>query len=184
MQKIISALKQVLIFQLFTIGLRYVMGASFVYAAVFKIKGIRFTPESGRNAPIDSLPHFFETMYQAGLYWQFIGWGQMIAGMLLMSKLFSTIGAVAFFPILLSIWVITFSFESIGVLLITTLMLIGNIYLLLWDWNRLKYMLLHAPGDFVDDNPAFFKGKVWIFLGLVLFVVVIGIRTAFIINHS
>ena len=176
MQKVISAAKQVLIFQLFTIGLRYVLGASFVYASVFKIDGIRFTPESGKNAPIDSLPHFFETMYQSGFYWQFIGWGQMIAGLLLMSQLFSTVGAVAFFPILMSIWVITFSFESTGVLLITSLMLLGNIYLLLWDWNRIKYLLLPAPGDFVDDNPAFFKRNVWVYLGLILFLMVIYIR--------
>jgi uncharacterized membrane protein YphA (DoxX/SURF4 family) len=183
MQKTISAIKKLVIFQLFTIGLRYLLGASFVYASVFKIEGIRFTPKSGKDAPIDSLPHFFETMYQAGFYWQFIGWGQMIAGLLLMSQLFSTIGAVAFFPILMSIWVITFSFESTGVLLITSLMLIGNLYLLFWDWNKLKYLLLPSPGDFVDDNPAFFKRKIWIYLGLVLFAVVIGIRTAFIVSR-
>jgi uncharacterized membrane protein YphA (DoxX/SURF4 family) len=176
MQKIISAVKQVVIFQLFTIGLRYLLGGSFVYASVFKIAGIRFTPESGKNAPINSLPHFFETMYQAGFYWQFIGWGQLIAGLLMMSQLFSTIGAIAFFPLLMSIWVITFSFDSTAVLLITSLMLIGNVYLMLWDWNRLKYLLLPDPGIYLDDNPSFSKRKVWMYLGLALFVVVIYVR--------
>jgi uncharacterized membrane protein YphA (DoxX/SURF4 family) len=182
MQKMISSFKQVLLFQLFTIGLRYLLGASFVYASVFKIAGIRFTPESGKDAPINSLPHFFETMYQAGFYWRFIGWGQLIAGILLMSQIFSTIGAIAFFSILISIWVITFSFTSSAVLLITTLMLLGNIYLLLWDWNRIKYMLLPNPGNYVDDNHSFSKKKVWMYLGLVLFVAVICIRIALVMN--
>lgn len=182
MQKMISAFKQVLFFQLFTIGLRYLLGSSFVYAAVFKIAGIRFTPDSGKDAPINSLPHFFETLYQAGFYWQFIGWGQLIAGLLLMSQIFSTIGAMAFFSILISIWVITFSFTSSAVLQITSLMLLANIYLLLWDWNRIKYMLLPYPGNYVDDTHSFSKKKLWIYLGLVLFVVVIGIRIAFVMN--
>jgi len=176
MKNSISRLKQNLLLQLFTIGLRYLLGSSFVYASIFKISGIRFTPQSGENAPINTLPHFFEAMYQAGIYWHFIGWGQLIAGILLMSQVFSTLGAVAFFPIMLNIFVITISFESPGILLITSLMLLSNVYLLLWDWNKLKFIFLPEPRPYLDDNTAFLKWKGWTYSGLLLFFAIVSLR--------
>ncbi len=183
MQKQISNLKQYKLVQLFTIGLRYVFGASFVFASIFKIEGIRFTPESGENDPIDSLSHFFEAMYRAGLYWHFIGWGQLIVGFLLMSQLFSTLGAVAFFPMMLNIFIITISFNSTNILIITFLMLLGNIYLLLWDWNKLKYVVLINPQSYIDDNNEFSKHRIWTYLGIFFFIVVIFIRKVVLNAH-
>jgi uncharacterized membrane protein YphA (DoxX/SURF4 family) len=176
MKNLVSGLKQNRLLQLFTIGLRYLLGSAFVFASIFKIEGIRFTPHSGENAPIDTLPHFFEAMYQAGIYWHFIGWGQMIAGLLLMSQAFSTLGAVTFFPIMLNIFVITISFESPNVLLITSLMLLSNVYLLLWDWNKLKFIFLSEPWPYLDDNTALSKWKGWTYSGLFLFFAVVSLR--------
>ena len=159
MEKFVSTLKQLVIFQLFTILLRYVLGGAFVYASIFKILGIRFTPKSGASAPINTLPHFMEAMYQSGYYWYFIGWGQLIIGFLLLSQLFSTVGAVAFFPLMLmlNIVVITTSFDSVSVLIITSLMLLANLYLLLWDWNRLKFIVLPQPQQYSDNTAELSK---------------------------
>jgi uncharacterized membrane protein YphA (DoxX/SURF4 family) len=183
MEAIISKLKQNRFLQIFTIFLRYVLGASFVFASILKIEGVRFTPESGKNAPIDSLPHFFETMFQAGAYWNFIGWGQMVVGFLMMSQLFSTLGAVAFFPIILNIFVITISFDSSSVLFITSLMVLGNIFLLVWDWNKIKFTVSPFPKNYLDDNHEFSKRKIWFYLGLVFFVGVIFIRKVVLNNY-
>ncbi|MEO7211430.1 hypothetical protein [Mucilaginibacter sp.] len=182
MEKSISRLKQNLLLQLFTINLRYLIGSSFVFASIFKIEGIRFMPQPGKNVPTGSLPHFFEAMYQADIYWHFIGWGQLIAGFLLMSQTFSTLGAVAFFPIMLNIFVITISFQSPNILLITFLMLLSNVYLLLWDWNKLKFIFLPEPLPYLDDNPAFSKWKGWTYSGLALFVAIVAFRL-FQIHH-
>ncbi|GAB3934764.1 hypothetical protein [Mucilaginibacter myungsuensis] len=176
MENFISRLKQNLLLQVFTINLRYLLGSAFVYASIFKINGIRFMPKPTEGTPINTLSHFFEAMYQAGVYWHFIGWGQLIAGFLIMSQSFSTLGAVAFFPLILNIFVITISFNAPNILLVTTLMLFANTYLLIWDWNRLKFICLPGPLTYIDDKAAFSKKKIWTFIGLVLFFVVVSFR--------
>lgn len=183
MEAFISKLKQNRFLQISTIFLRYTLGASFVFASILKIEGVRFGPESGKSAPIDSLPHFFETMFQASLYWNFIGWGQLIAGFLLMSQLFSTLGAVVFFPIILNIFVITISFDSSSILLITSLMLLGNLYLLVWDWNKLKFIALPNLQNYLDDNSEFSKRRMWSYLGFILFFTVIFVRKVVLNNY-
>lgn len=176
MEKFIFKIKQIAIFQLFTIFLRYLLGSAFVWASILKIKGIRFTPFSGENTPISSLPHLLESMYQSGFYWYFIGFGQLIAGFLLMSQIFSTLGAIAFFPIILNIFVLTTYFDSPGILATTSLMLLANIYLLLWDWNKLKFIVLKNPGDFTDQSTQLSSNKIWIYLGILFFIAIVIFR--------
>ena len=176
MEKFILKIKQIAIFQIFTIFLRYLLGIAFVWASILKIRGIRFTPFSGENAPINSLPHLLESMYQSGFYWHFIGWGQLVAGFLLMSQIFSTLGAIVYFPIILNIFVLTTYFESPMILAITLLMLLANIYLLLWDWNKLKFVVLNDPGDYTNESTQFSSKKTWIYLGILFFIAVVVIR--------
>ena len=147
-----------------------------MYASIFKIKGRRFTPTSGEHAPINSLPHLLEAMFQSGFYWHFIGWGQFMAGALLMSQVLSTLGAVVFFPIMATIFIFTLSFQSTAILCVTTLMLLGNIYLLLWDWSKLKFVILPRPLAYSDDDAPFSKRPIWIYLAVVLFCLTIVMR--------
>ena len=176
MEKFIFKLKQIAIFQIFTIFLRYLLGSAFVWASILKIKGIRFTPFSGENTPINSLPHLLESMFQSGFYWYFIGLGQLVAGFLLMSQIFSTLGAIAFFPIILNIFVLTTYFDSPGILAVTSLMLLANIYLLLWDWNKLKFVVLNNPGDYTSQSTQLSGKKIWIYLGILFFVAIVVFR--------
>jgi len=172
MEKFLFRLKSFQLFQIFTIFVRYLLGMAFVWASILKIRGIRFTPESAENTPINSLPHLLEAMYRSGFYWYFIGWGQLIAGFLLMSQIFSTLGAVVYFPMMLSIFVLTTYFQSPGILTVTSLMLLANIYLLLWDWNRLKFIVLDKPGEYVDQTTPFSKQKIWAYIGILLCIVI------------
>lgn len=176
MEKFIFKIKQITIFQIFTISLRYLLGSAFVWASILKIKGIRFTPFSGESSPINSLPHLLESMYQSGFYWYFIGVGQLVAGFLLMSQIFSTLGAIAFFPIILNIVVLTLYFDSPGILAITSLMLLANTYLLLWDWNKLKFVVLNNPGDYTDQSTQFSSKRIWMYLGILLFIAIVIFR--------
>ena len=59
----------------FVICLRYLIGTAFVFASIVKIQGERFTILSQETR----IGHFFESMYQTGMYWQFLGWAQLIA---------------------------------------------------------------------------------------------------------
>ncbi|OOQ59483.1 hypothetical protein [Mucilaginibacter pedocola] len=176
MEKLISRLKQNILLQLLTIGLRYLLGAAFVYASIFKIAGIRFMPKPDENTPLNTLGHFFEAMYQAGIYWHFIGWGQLIAGFLMMSQKFSTLGAVAYFPLIANIFVITISFNAPNILLTTSLMLFANIYLLIWDAHRLKFIYMPVSSTYVDNDSSFLKKHIWTYIGLALFCIVVSFR--------
>lgn len=168
MERFLFRLKLLKSFQILTISVRYLLGLAFVWASIFKIKGVRFTPQSAENTPIDSLSHLLEAMFRSGFFWHFIGWGQFIAGFLLMSQTFSTLGALVFFPIMLNIFILTTSFESPGILTVTSLMLLANIYLLLWDWNKLKFVVLNKPGDYVDQATPFSRQKIWTYTGILL----------------
>jgi len=157
----------------FVIYLRYLIGGAFVFASVPKILGERFMTANFENAPINSVPHFFETLYQSGLYWEFLGWGQLFAALLLMTQIWATLGAVAFFPVLINIFIITISYDFGGTPVITGLMLLANIFLLIWDYNKLQVLILPERNKAIElDNHYndYFNNKFWALLGLMLFL--------------
>lgn len=148
--------------------MRYLIGGAFVFASLIKIKGNRFTGESGELNPINSAWHFFETLYQSGLYWQFIGVAQLIAGFFLMTQRFAKLGALLNFPIIVNIFMVTLSYYFAYTPVITGLMLLANIVLIIWDWNELKLLVNLTPS--VDTTIRLEKDVLWQFIGLVLFL--------------
>lgn len=163
----IERLKRLRVVQIFTIYLRYLIGSAFVFASVPKILGERFT-----RIPISNpVGFYFEAMYQTGFYWNFLGWGQMIAAVLLMTQRFAALGAVLFYPIIINVWLVTWSVGFQGTPVVTFLMFLGNTYLLVWEYRRLVPLLQHEsrlqipPSDFDD---SFMRKPVWIGLGVLL----------------
>lgn len=163
-----------LLAQLFIIYTRYLVGSAFVFASIVKINGQRFTTASHEDATFGTAFHFFETMYQTGIYWQFLGWGQLIAGMLLMTQRFAKLGAVVFFPIIINVFVITISMEFAYTPVITFLMLMANILLLLWHWGDLK-ILLNLPPETPPPNRLE-NNRIWEITGWILFLMTAGYR--------
>jgi hypothetical protein len=163
-----NKIKEKIIPQLFIIYTRYLIGGAFVFASLIKIKGHRFTSQSGELNPINSAWHFFETMYQSGLYWKFIGIGQLIAGFFLMTQRFSKLGALLNLPIILNIFIITLSYYFAYTPVVTGLMLISNLLLILWEWNEIKILFNFKP--VIDKNIRLEKDYSWQILGLILFV--------------
>jgi hypothetical protein len=167
----IDRLKSYRILQVFVVYLRYLIGFSWVYASIVKIQSERFTSVDGIHAPINSAWHMFETFYQSGIYWNFIGWSQLFIGGLLLTQRFSLLGAVYGLPIAANIFVITLSYDFAGTPIITGLMLLGIMFLLLWDIQNLQVLLL--PRDFTYSTPdknAVINHKNWMYLGLVYFL--------------
>ena len=159
---------------LFIIYTRYLIGAAFVFASVIKIKGLRFISFDGASEPIHSLNHYFETMYQSGIYWQFIGWGQLLAGTLLMTQRYAKLGAILYFPIITNIFVITISYNFANTPIVTGLMLLANMLLIFWDWNELR-ILVKLP--YISPNASSIeKYKIWELTGLALFTFTLGYR--------
>ena len=167
-----QALKQLLLLQLAVIYTRYLIGGAFVFASLIKIKGQRFTqiPNDGGH----SVGHFFEMMYQSGLYWQFLGWAQLLAGLLLLTQRFAILGAMLFLGIIANIFVITLSYDFAYTPVITGLMLLPTVLLLLWDWNRLR-VLLNLPAV-EEKTSALYESPLWAGVGAVLFAFTAGYR--------
>ncbi len=179
---LLANLKNSVFIQVFIIYTRYLIGASFVFASVVKIKGERFMTDMNmiNGSPVHSLGHMFETLYQSGLYWKFIGVSQLIAAFLLMTQRFSKLGALSFFPIILNIFFITTSYEFAGTIYITSLMLLANVILLIWDWEELKTLFNIYPSEIINKN-RFEKMKIWELCGLTLFAFT-AIGRSFVIN--
>jgi hypothetical protein len=154
--------------QILIIYTRYALGCTFVFASIIKIKGKRFTFESGELNPINSAWHFFETLYQSGLYWKFIGIAQLLAGFLLVTQRYSKLGALINLPIITNIFVITLSYYFAFTPVITGLMLLANLLLLFWDWNELK-ILLNLPPT-LNSKKRIENDKLWEIIGFILFL--------------
>lgn len=154
--------------QLFVVYLRYLIGGSFVFASIVKIRGGRFTTLSGANEPIDSAWHMFETLYASGLWWKFLGLGQLVAGLLLMTQRYSKLGALMFFPIVANVFVITVSYDFRGTPFITGLLLLANIFLILWDWDELKVLVNKVPA--IPGKIRLENDRVWEVAGVVMFL--------------
>ena len=115
---------------------RFLLAFAFIPSGMKKVLGQRFT-NIGIEHPIG---FFFEALYRSGMYWNFIGWGQIFAALLLMTQRFSTLGNIIYFFIISNICFITLSMHFTGTWVITSLMLFASSCLLLWDANNLQYI--------------------------------------------
>lgn len=173
-------MKQKTFMQLFVIYLRYIIGFAFIFASLVKIQGFRFTTESGAENPINSSWHFFETLYQSGLYWRFLGIAQFITGTLLVTQKYAKLGAILFLPIIVNVFVITISYDFRGTPIITGLMLLSTLFLIFWDWDALKVLINKKPTN--SDRKRLENDSIWVYLGI-LFIVITTITKLFIFNQ-
>jgi hypothetical protein len=146
---------------------RYLLAFAFIPSGMKKILGQRFTSISTDN-PIG---YFFEALFRTGMYWNFLGWGQLIAAVLMMTQVFATLGNLIFFFIIANIFFITVSMHFTGTWLIALLMLFASTSLLLWDANRLQSIIsekgiLEMNKDVILTEAS----KLWQISGLLLFV--------------
>ncbi len=130
----------------FTVFTRMLLAVAFIPTGVVKLLGHRFTALSVET-PVGA---FFESMYQTGEYWQFLGACQVVAGVLLLIPFLAHWGAALFLPIGVNILVITLALEFTGTPIIVAMMLLAVIYLLAWDYHRFRSLFTMSPwrGDF------------------------------------
>jgi uncharacterized membrane protein YphA (DoxX/SURF4 family) len=116
---------------------RILLALGFLPSGWTKLVGNRFT-----SLPLDNpVGFFFEGLYRTGWYWNFLGAAQLLAALLLVIPRTTTLGAVLYFPIIVNIFLITLSMHFIGTPVITGLMLLGSVFLLCWDYDRLAPIL-------------------------------------------
>ncbi len=128
------------------------------------------------NSIIDSLKRFsffkLAVIYLRYFYRNFLGRSQFIAGSLLITQRFATVGAMLLLPIILNVFMITHSIDfGTGTPGITTLLLLGTMFLLVWDYKKwiilfrkdhqIKLDLTQKPEDTFMTHP------IWIIVGVI-----------------
>ncbi len=149
----------------FAVCCRVALALGFIPSGIVKVMGERFTALPS-NHP---LGHYFDALYLTGFYYTFIGVSQLTAALLLLIPRTALLGAILYFPIIFNICVLTYATRFEGTR-IATLMLLANLFLLWWDYARLKYILPLASSSDAGKMPhqkmsARFP---WIFFGCVV----------------
>ncbi len=128
------------ILQLFTVFTRLILFVGFTPPSIKKILNQPFTilPDS------HPVGHYFNALHQTGFYYQFIGWAQLIAAVLLLFPRTAHIGALLFLPIIANIAVLTASVGFAGTWLLTAFMTFAAAYLVAWEYDRLKPILFRV----------------------------------------
>ena len=123
--------------QVFTAFTRVLLALGFIPPSIPKILHQPFTSLPETNPVGD----FFGALYRTGFYYEFIGWGQLLAALLLLFPRTAHLGALLFLPIIANIAVLTFSVGFAGTVYVTALMLVAVLYLVAWEYDRLKPLL-------------------------------------------
>jgi len=137
-------------FKRFAVFCRIALAASFIPAGYVKIMGERFAAGLPPNNP---LGHYFDALYLTGYYYTFIGIAQIIIAILLLIPRTSLLGALMYFPMIINICVLTYATRFDGTRLVT-MMVLASLFLLIWDYDRLKHIL---PFEQPKTNPRVLK---------------------------
>jgi hypothetical protein len=126
--------------QLFTVFTRCILAIGFIPPSIPKILHKPFTVLPDSN-PVGA---YFLALYNTGFYYEFIGWSQIAAALLLLFPRTAHIGALMFLPVVVNIAVLTSSVGFKGTWLITILMSLAALWLVCWEYDRLKPILFSS----------------------------------------
>ena len=133
---------------LFSLFCRLALAAGFFPSGMVKILGERFASGLSVNHPMG---HYLEALHYTGYYYTFIGVVQIAAAVMLLIPRTVTLGAFLYFPIILNICVLTYAVRFDGSLFTAPLMVLANLYILGWNYEKWKYILpLNRPAN-ADD---------------------------------
>lgn len=127
------------------------------------------------------LGQYFEALHLTGYYYTFIGTVQLTAAIVLVIPRTVLLGAIVYFPIILNICILAYTVRFEGTR-ITTFMLLANLYLLYWDYDRLKYILPFKQSK-QDQSPTEMKVVVQKFPYAFFGFVFAAIASVVIVNH-
>ncbi|MEZ5306629.1 MAG: hypothetical protein R2684_05710 [Pyrinomonadaceae bacterium] len=126
----------------FTAFVRVLLALAFIPPSIPKILHRPFT----LLPPTDPVGDYFAALFRTGFYYDFLGWCQLTAAILLLLPRASHIGALLFFPIVANIMVLTISVGFKGTWVITSLMFVACLYLVCWEYPRWKSILFGDAG--------------------------------------
>jgi hypothetical protein len=125
------------------VNVRFLIGFAFLPAALKKVLRQPFTDPTNHGPFHDFLHGFHAT----GAFYQFVGVMQIVVATLLFTQRFATLGALLALPILTAIMVFCWSTRVIPTASIATLMWLGTVGLVLWDYDKWRAIFGR------DDRP-------------------------------
>ncbi len=126
---------------LFSIFCRLALAYAFIFAGMVKIVGERFASGLSEVHPMGA---YLVALHHTGYYYTFIGIAQVIAAVLLLIPRTVTLGALLYFPIIVNIWLLSYAVRFEGSFVTSPLMVLATLYLLVWNYDRLRYILPFA----------------------------------------
>lgn len=120
--------------------IRISMGITFILSGIRKMPGVKFTALSIDN-PVG---FYFEAMHETGFYWNFIGYFQIAIGILIFFNRFVVVSSLFMMPVTINIFLISISLNMKGTPIITSMMLLGNLFLLLWHFKNYRTIFIKA----------------------------------------
>lgn len=145
---------------LFSIFCRLTLSFAFIVAGMVKIVDERFASGLSEIHPMGA---YLEALHHTGYYYTFIGIAQVVAAVLLLIPRTVTLGALLYLPIIVNICLLSFAVRFEGSIVTSPLMVLANLYLLVWNYDRLRYMLpfrkfselkiIHKPKEYSTKFP-------------------------------
>lgn len=141
----------------------------------------RFASGLSVNHPMG---HYLEALHHTGFYYTSIGIAQLTAAILLLIPRTVTLGAMLYLPIILNICILSFAVRFEGSHVTAPLMVLANLYILFWNYDRLKFilpfkgvsdqLLVENPKKYSNKFPTLFFTGVAAALGLFILYFVYG----------
>lgn len=117
---------------------RILLAYAFLVEGLVKIFGERFASGLSEYHPMGA---YLEALHHTGYYYTFIGVGQVLAAVLLLIPNTVLLGALLYLPIIVNIWILSFAVRFEGSIVTSPLMVLANLYLLAWHFDKLQYIL-------------------------------------------
>jgi uncharacterized membrane protein YphA (DoxX/SURF4 family) len=113
------------------------LALTYVTSGIRKLPGIHFT----RIPPENPVGAFFDVMYEIPIYWNTIGYLQIVLGCLLLFNRTVVAASLMILPVTVNIMLISFALHMKGTPIVTTMMFLGNILLLIWHFENYSGIL-------------------------------------------
>lgn len=123
---------------IFFVLCRILLAYAFIMAGTVKILGERFASGLSEIHPMGT---YLEALHHTGYYYTFIGYAQVSAGVFLLIPGTVLLGALIYFPIILNICILSLAVRFEGSFVTSPLMVLANLYILAWNYDKLKYIL-------------------------------------------
>lgn len=151
----------------FSIFCRLILAFAFIAAGIVKVIDERFASGLSEIHPMGA---YLTALHNTGYYYSFIGIAQILAAILLLIPRTVTLGALLYFPIILNICILSLAVRFEGSFVTSPLMVLANLYILVWNYDRLKYILpfkkipdfgiIKRPEKYDNGFPFLFFGGI------------------------